>query len=114
LLVVLVARLDERPYGDRAGVGHDDLEAALALRFVEQAPHLLQAAYVRLQRSRPPTRSLDRRYDFTRPVRAPRVIDDHLRAVARQSFRNRTADAARAAGHDRDLPSQACHSPPPG
>jgi len=57
LLVVLVAHLDERPHGDRAGVGHDDVDAAQALRFVEQAPHLLHAACSPV--ARPPARSID-------------------------------------------------------
>jgi len=57
LLVVLVAHLDERPHGDRAGVGHDDVDAARALRFVDQAPHLLHAACSPV--ARPPARSID-------------------------------------------------------
>jgi hypothetical protein len=42
-----------------------------------------------------------------RRVCAPRVIDDHLRAVARQPLGDRTTDAARAARYDRDLPVSA-------
>ena len=81
--------------------------------WLDQRGGLLGVGHVALQRDGVAAGRLDRCDDLVGGVGPGGVVDGHARAGAGQLERDRAADAARAAGDERDASVEIRHGPPP-
>ena len=104
------ALLGDEPAAGDAGIVHEDVEAAEAVRrFVDRALHRRRIGAVGLDRDAAPTHGLDRAHYLGGAVGGALVGDGDIRPLVGERQRNGGTDAARGAGHQSPLASQFSH-----